>query len=331
MIVRRSIVFVFFIFYFIATANRLDAGAYLSSFSHHNNSSWNTLRTPHFNSLKYRLEDSFLKQEYDKDFFLLCRQPSFVRSKRIVLTTRDGLVRYGVLTLRHGAKGNVVLCHGAACDKEYMQPFVLDVFKDYNCLTFDFRRHGEACQGQYSTIGKKEIYEIEAAVALLLEEPACAKLPRFGFGISMGGAALIEAQSKNSSLFDGLIIQSTFESLHRQAQRTFPLYRLPLFNLLIYAEPSRFFARWQYGVHVFKLTPAKAIKSISIPIFLIHGTGDKVIRFDAFKKLKKAGKSIIKTWTPVTDKHTELYKDLPDEFIKHTNDFLTVVLSGMKK
>ena len=198
-------------------------------------------------------------------------------------------------------------------------------------MAFDFRRHGEACQGQYSTIGKKEIYEIEAAVALLQEEPECASLPRFGFGISMGGAALIEAQSKNSQLFDGLIIQSTFESLHRQAQRTFPLYRLPFFNLLIYAEPSRFFARMQYGVHIFKITPAKAIKAIKVPIFLIHGKRDKVIRFDAFKKLKKAGKSIIKTWTPDSDKHTELYKELPETFIKHSNDFLQEVLAGLKK
>jgi len=252
-------------------------------------------------------------------------------SRRIVLKTEDGLIRYGVLTLQPHAQGNVVLCHGAACDKEYMKPFAYEVFTHYNCLMFDFRRHGEATEGQYSTIGKKEIYEIRAAVEFLKNDETCKKLPIFGFGISMGGAALIEAQSLDSSLFEGLIIQSTFESLHRQAQRTFPLYRLPLFNLLIYTEPSRYFARKRYGVSVCKITPAKAIKKIKVPIFLIHGKRDQVIKFDAYERLKKAGKSIIKTWTPDTEKHTELYKALPGEFIKQTNEFLDEVLKKREK
>lgn len=143
----------------------------------------------------------------------------------VILNTRDGLQRKGILSICPNAKGNVVLCHPATYDKSFMEFFDQHIFKDYNCIRFDFRWHGENKKKQYCTLGKYEIYEVESAVNILNNHPNTQSLPIYGFGISLGAAVLIETESR-FNLFDGLILQSSFESLRMQVRRITSLHNL---------------------------------------------------------------------------------------------------------
>lgn len=247
-------------------------------------------------------------------------------SEKITLITADGLSRHGVLTLRTPAKGNVVLCHPAAYDKDSMIPYEEKVFSQYNCIRFDFRRHGEDTDGQMTTLGKMEINEVLAAINIFKSRPDTCTLPLYGFGISMGAAVLLELESQQPQ-FDALIIQSTFESMKKQVKRLFPLFRLPLMQALIFTSPIKFYAEKRYRIALNRVEPLEAIKKIDAPIFLIHAYDDPIIGFDAYEKLHTAGKSIIKTWTPPRGLHTAILRTFPELYIQHCSDFLKSVTS----
>ncbi len=234
--------------------------------------------------------------------------------------TRDGVRRKAILMLRDKPRGNVVLCHSAAFDKESMLPYAKKLFADFNCLTFDFRRHGEETGRQYSTSGKKEIHEIEAAVKLIREHPKTKGLPVYGFGMSMGAAYLIESESKEKR-FDGLILQSCFESLRKQIKRTYGFFRLPFMHNLIFREPILTIAQRRHNLKLRKLYPMHSIAKVETPIMLIHAKNDDYISFEAFDRLRQNSKSVIQTWTPDDGKHTLILETHPEEYLAQCEQF----------
>jgi uncharacterized protein len=239
----------------------------------------------------------------------------------LTITTQDGLKRSGVLTLRKHARGNVVLCHPAAYDKDFMISYQDRVFVHYNCVRFDFRRHGENKEGQYSTIGKKEVYEVEAVVNFLKSFKQTKDLPTYGFGISMGASVLIEYQAWKHN-FDALILQAPFDSLENQIRRTFPVFRKTILRNFIFSEPVRWYGKAKYKLDVRNVNPIDSIKKIKVPVFLMHSKDDPIIPHAVFEKFAKVGKCIKKTWAPAVGFHSELFKTYPDLYIKRCNDFL---------
>ena len=240
------------------------------------------------------------------------------------IETRDGLRREAILMLRENAKGNVVLCHSATFSKEAMLPHAEQLFADYNCLSFDFRRHGEQEGKQYSTSGKKEIYEVEAAAKFMREHKATKGLPVYGFGVSMGAAYLIEAESQHKQ-FDGLILQSCFETLRRQIKRQYGFFRIPFMHNLIFREPCLTLASSRYRLKLRKLKPMESITKIDTPIMLVHARNDDFIYFEAYEKLVERGKSIIHTWTPDDGKHTQILETLPQEYLAQCQQFFATL------
>lgn len=240
---------------------------------------------------------------------------------------QDRVTRKGFLTIRPNARANVVLCHPAAYDKNFMIPFEEEPFADYNCIRFDFRRHGEEAEGQVATIAHREIYEVDAAVRILKETPETKDLPIFGFGISMGAAVLIHYEAKFHTM-SGIIVQSTFHKLRPQLEAMSPVLRIPLASMLLFAEPFRYLAEKRYGVRLYSVNTEELIKKVDCPLFLMHARNDTYISIKSHERLKKAaGKKVIKTWTPETGKHTEIRREHPELFAAHCKEFIETVLS----
>ncbi len=243
-----------------------------------------------------------------------------IKEERTTFVTRDGVRRNAILLLRENARGNVVLCHSAMHNKESMLPYAKQLFASFNCLTFDFRRHGEQIGRQYSTSGKKEIYEIEAAVKFLNDRSDTRDLPLYGFGVSMGAAYLIEAESKVKR-FDGLILQSCFETLRKQIKRQYGFFRIPLMHNLIFREPILTIAARRHNLKLRKLYPMHSIAKVDTPILLIHAKNDDFISFEAFAKLRDNGKNVVQTWTPDDGRHTKILEMLPEEYLAQCEQF----------
>lgn len=267
------------------------------------------------------LWDKYEIRNHSLDLVLRASKKIPSKSIHTVLLTEDGIERNAVLTLRKGAKGNIIMCHPAAYDKEFMVPYKDAVFAQYNCFRFDFRRHGEHSRKQYSTLGRKEVYEVFAAIELLRNRKETKDLPTFGFGVSLGASVLLRAEA-DRPFFKGLILQAPFESLSKQIQRTFPVFEKPILKSFMFREPVRTYAKLKYRLNLRNIKPVDSIAKIRVPIFLIHAQDDPVVPFEAFMALRKNGRSIVQTWTPPIGRHTELFMTFPDLYTRRCNSFL---------
>jgi pimeloyl-ACP methyl ester carboxylesterase len=120
-------------------------------------------------------------------------------------------IRKGILITRPQALGTVVVCHGFTQSK-HEAAFFRTFFPYFNILAFDFRAHGDLTDGQYSTIGNDEIYDVKGAVDFVKAHPDLQGKPVVGFGFSMGAVSLLQAQAEFPDLFQALIMDSPFDS-----------------------------------------------------------------------------------------------------------------------
>lgn len=243
----------------------------------------------------------------------------------VKLITSDNLIRNAVIALSPNAKGTVVLCHPAAYDKDFMIPYNDILFPDFHTIRFDFRRHGDDAHKQYTTMGRKEAREIRAAVHVLKNYPQIAGTPLFGFGISMGAAALVQAQSK-TPLFDGLILQSMFDTIGSQFKRFSRFYSF--FPFLIFRHPTTLFAKYCHRWDLKKVKPIDLIGNITVPICLIHAQNDRFIAPQTYDRLcAKHPQYITHCWAPEKGKHTDVLKENQESYRALCIDFLEKCLA----
>ena len=120
-------------------------------------------------------------------------------------------IRKGFLITRSQALATVVICHGFTQSK-HEAAFFRTFFPHFNILVFDFRAHGELTDGQYSTIGNDELYDVKGAVDFVRTHPELKDKPIIGFGFSMGAVSLLQAQAEFPDLFKVIIMDSPFDS-----------------------------------------------------------------------------------------------------------------------
>ena len=102
----------------------------------------------------------------------------------------------------------IILLHGYPADKGDILPSRSFLHDKYHLLLFDFRHLGQS-GGSYTSIGKKEILDLLAAIQFLHQR----HIDKVGiWGLSMGGAvALMTAQ--DSPAIRAVVSESTYASL----------------------------------------------------------------------------------------------------------------------
>src|SRR3990167_2551615 len=78
-------------------------------------------------------------------------------------TNDNVLIRGWFIKNRNPHAKTIILMHGYPADKGNILPATLFLHKTYNLLYFDFRHLGES-EGYYSTIGKNEVMDLQAAI-----------------------------------------------------------------------------------------------------------------------------------------------------------------------
>lgn len=211
-------------------------------------------------------------------------------TRTIRLRTADG-VR---LTASHLAgpsygAGAVVLAHGFAARRSKPAYAYLadELSRDLDVLSLDLRGHGQS--GGVCTLGAREAYDVEAALAWLRERGH-----RWvaAVGLSMGATAVLHAAHRGAG-FDGVVTISATSHL-RPVPETEPMRRLDrvwssgwgragLRGLLgVRVVPP---ARWRPPPH-----PADMVGGIPAPFLVVHGRGDPYFpASDARELVARAG------------------------------------------
>jgi dipeptidyl aminopeptidase/acylaminoacyl peptidase len=175
----------------------------------------------------------------------------------------------------------IVLLHGYPADKADILPSRLFLHKNYNLLFFDFRYFGES-EGYYSTIGKKEVLDLQAAIQYL-KNRGISSVGVWGF--SLGGAVALLTAAKTPEI-KAMVAEAPFARLDWMADDYYPI---PGLNYLI----SQFLKFWSWiflNMDVNSVNPFQEIEQLKIPILLIYSKSDQVIKFKHALLMQKTTK-----------------------------------------
>jgi pimeloyl-ACP methyl ester carboxylesterase len=262
------------------------------------------------------------------------------------------ITRKGILVRYPEAVATVLICHGFMCDK-FDVNFLRNMFpkNTYNVMTFDFRAHGELTKNQYCTLGKEEALDVIAAAHFLREHPNLKGKPVFVYGFSMGAVASIEAQAKDNSLFDAMILDCPFDSSEKVMQRSIANLKMSVCGYEFEFPCKEFLQQYAFhpyvqaliktllkavanmdtrniAVSVHPVYPQESAKKISAPCLFVHCKNDEKVPVEAVMKVFEGTTGYKKLLLTNGRRHFDSYFYNPEDYVRRINKFLTNVVAG---
>jgi uncharacterized protein len=172
-------------------------------------------------------------------------------------------------------KGVVILCHGRDDNRAGMLPharYLSDA--GFSCLLFDFRCCGDS-DGDTTTIGWKETDDVIGAVQYLKSRADTKDLPIGAFGVSMGGASVLQAAAKCPDI-KVVGADCSYAVLPSAIDQRFRAFLGPAHP--VFSGPIRFWGERALNMNADTVSPEKAATQFgNRPLLLIHGTWDITI------------------------------------------------------
>ena len=167
------------------------------------------------------------------------------------------------------SRGLVIMFAGYAGVKEGLLTPAAYLYRfGYSSLLVDFRGSGGS-SGDDTTLGLREAEDVVAAFTYATEQ--LPKQPLLGYGVSMGGVALMRAVALYQLKPQALILEGVFDRLLTTVQHRFDAVGIPAFPA---AELLVFWGSVQFGTNGFAHNPTEYASSITCPTLLMRGEHD---------------------------------------------------------
>jgi len=237
----------------------------------------------------------------------------------VFLKTKEGFdLSCWLIKASQQAKGTVIILHGVSESKIAGLPMAKALHdRGYNIFLYDSRRHGES-GGTYCTYGYHEKYDARMVIDYLLnrKDVTVEKIGLFGW--SMGAAVSIQVAAIDSRVV-AVVAESGFATLRTvfddYQKRMIKLPWHYLRNIVI--KRSEFLAKFKAN----DVAPVEAVKVIHVPIFLLHGTEDNLIKYNYAEKVYNAASQPKELWLIPGAKHHDMMEVGGEEYTRRITEF----------
>lgn len=239
--------------------------------------------------------------------------------REVRFATADGLTLRGwYIPPRNGAV--VIFVHGLGSNRgQLLDDAGILYAHGYGALLYDSRNSG-ASEGETTTFGLQETYDVDAAVQFVLAQPGV-EAGRIGLlGHSMGGATVILAGARNEQV-NAVIAQSTYTSLEDTIRASLrQMTGLPAFP---FAPLVVFFGERETGIEIEQVRPVDAIGSISPrAVLVVHGAVDELVPVSHAYQLYAAAGEPREMYIIANAGHGGLSQADPEEYERRIVGFL---------
>lgn len=241
--------------------------------------------------------------------------------------SRDGLLLRGSWFGTNPDQPVIILLHGFAGHRAAPIDRVFGIARKlidqgYNILTFDFRAHGES-EGGHTSVGCYEKNDVLGAIDFIRKRGLAGKIGVLGFSMGAAISILTAAECKDIA---AVVADSAFidiVSIIKGKLSRWKFLSRPLIPLLVYL--SRALYRFDFT----RVKPLEAIRSISVPVFIIHGGSDRVIPVEHAFKLKNACNNLNNLlWVAPGASHTGAFFSNTEEYLTRINNFFHKALAA---
>ncbi len=198
--------------------------------------------------------------------------------------TKDDILLHGWFIPAQSDK-TVIVGHGLGANKSNFIS-VADFWHSlgFNVLIFDFRGHGKS-QGHTISLGYQERQDIEAGLDYLSTRKDIDQQKIIGYGVSFGGAAMIQAAAEDLRL-KAIIIDSSYANVDSMALQTVERVGfIPPFFVKMIAHIGLAMASFENGFDLRKFSTERAMAKVKQPVLLMHGKKDTLISWKETEKL----------------------------------------------
>lgn len=236
----------------------------------------------------------------------------------LVLKTAEGIDLSCWLIKAAHARGTIIYLHGVSESKIVGIPFAKILHdKGFNVFLYDSRRHGDS-GGKYCTYGFYEKHDVGTIIDYLLERDDV-HVGNIGlFGVSMGAAIAIQVAAIDRRV-SAIVAESGFATLRTifddYQKRVVKLPWHYLRNLVI--KRSEHLAHFRANA----VSPLDAIKAIHIPILIIHGTADNLIKHTYSETLFQNTDEPKELWLIEGAKHNNIAEVGGEEYTRRITEF----------
>jgi len=231
--------------------------------------------------------------------------------EKVEFKTSDDITIRGWLVASKKANGTVIIGHGYPFDKSNIMPLVTFLHPDYNLLLYDHRYFGES-EGRITSVGIREVKDVEAAVKFVKKK--FGKKPVGLYGFSLSASTMLMAQPD----VNVIIAEAPYADLERiinSVYRMFGPLRWPFVKI------TDFLVWIVFGVDPKNVSAVDAVKESKIPTFLIHGDKDIQIPVEHSYAIKESNPKI-ELWIIKGADHGEAHMLKEKEYEKKVKDFL---------
>ena len=190
-------------------------------------------------------------------------QATWLEHEDISFNSADGTKLHGWYVEHPQPKAVILYCHGNGTHVAYTAEFLAEMRDEFqvSIFAFDYRGYGRS-EGKPAEKGILE--DADAAQEWLAKRAGIEKKDVVLMGRSLGGGIALHLAAENGAR--GVILQNTFTSLHDAAASHYPWVPVRLLMKNRYDSLSR-------------------ISRYSGPLFISHGTADRIVPFAHGQKL----------------------------------------------
>lgn len=276
-------------------------------------------------------------------------EPPVALQRRLLFRTVDGTLLCGDFWAQPQPAPTVIICHGYRISRAHLRPAAaLGYARGYNVFCFDFRGHGDS-ESVMTSAGNAEVRDLEAAIFVASQQPETLRGKIIIHGFSMGAAVALLTPPHSDVLAiiadspyarsDDILCRLIAYRLVDEWTRHYPRWMFPQrlaatiawyvvmmsriifrlrFGYPVIARPDTSFRRW-------KQRSRNALQQHSIPILLIHSSGDNLIPFKHAQQIAaeaSAQGANLETYFVDADMHCGAYGWDPLEYDRVIQSFL---------
>jgi fermentation-respiration switch protein FrsA (DUF1100 family) len=241
--------------------------------------------------------------------------------KEITLKTPEGIsLSCWLIPAKGKPRGTIVYLHGVSECKIVGLPMARQLHDlGYTVFLYDSRRHGDS-GGKYCTYGFYEKHDAASVITFLLGRKDL-RAGKIGlFGTSMGAAVALQVAS-----IDARVVAVVAESGFATLRSIFDDYQKRMIKLPWHYLRNIVIKRSEHIAH-FKanaVSPLEAVRNIHIPVFILHGTSDTLIKHRYSEMVYARANEPKELWLIQGAKHNDMAEVGGEEYARRVLGFFT--------
>lgn len=243
----------------------------------------------------------------------------------IEFTSKSGTALKGSLLIGKTGKGAVLLLHGYNVHRNILARRARFLFREgYSVFMFDFQAHGQS-GGEVATIGYRESFDVEAAMAWMRERFPDEKIAIVA--TSMGAASVMARGQAVKA--DAYVLECMYYALPLITERLLRELEGPAVAaftpLILWVQKQRF------GFDPWAVVPGEAVSTIKSPVLFVGAELDQYVTLEETKAMYDRITAPKELWIIEDKPHGDFSHTIAADYERKVLDFLARRLRGEDK